>query len=348
MTVRKLDDGKPRPWLAEVYPQGRDGPRKRKRFATKGEAQVWEKWLLEESNSNPWLTTNKVAEDKRHLSDVIEQWYRLHGQTLAAATQVHRKLTLMTEAMGNPLAVEFSKNHFAAYREGRLSGQIIFPGRCWDRAAGVVTINNEQRLLHAVFGELIRLEEWPYPHPLVGLRLFKTQESEMSYLTKSEIDLLLKSCANSRVPELTMVVKLCLSTGARWSEVQGLTRAQVSKYRLTFTQTKSKRNRSVPISPELYGQIPKQARADGKLFPPCYDAFEYAAEKSGVTLPTGQLSHVLRHTFASHFMMNGGNILVLQRILGHSSITMTMRYAHFAPEHLDDAVRLNPLTNPFS
>lgn len=30
-------------------------------------------------------------------------------------------------------------------------------------------------------------------------------------------------------------------------------------------------------------------------------------------------------------MMNGGNILVLQRILGHTDIKMTMRYAHFAP-----------------
>lgn len=348
MSIRKLDDGKPRLWLAEVYPQGRDGPRKRKRFATKGEAQVWEKWLLEESNSNPWLTTNKVAEDKRHLSDVIEQWYRLHGQTLAAATQVHRKLTLMSEAMGNPLAVEFSKNHFSAYREGRLSGQIIFPGRCRDRAAGAKTINDEQRLLNAVFGELIRLNEWPYPHPLTGLRSFKTQENEMAYLTKAEIQQLLNACATSKIPDLVMVVKLCLSTGARWSEVQGLTRPQVSKYRLTFTQTKSKRNRSVPISPELYELLPKKARDDGKLFCPCYDAFEYAAQKSGVKLPEGQLSHVLRHTFASHFMMNGGNILVLQRILGHSTITMTMRYAHFAPDHLDDAVRLNPLTSPHS
>ncbi len=60
-------------------------------------------------------------------------------------------------------------------------------------------------------------------------------------------------------------------------------------------------------------------------------------------LPSGQLTHVLRHTFASHFMMNGGNILVLQKILGHADITMTMRYAHFAPSHLEDAVRLNPL-----
>lgn len=42
-------------------------------------------------------------------------------------------------------------------------------------------------------------------------------------------------------------------------------------------------------------------------------------------------------------MMNGGNILVLQRVLGHTDIKMTMRSAHFAPDHLEDAVKLNPL-----
>ncbi len=34
-----------------------------------------------------------------------------------------------------------------------------------------------------------------------------------------------------------------------------------------------------------------------------------------IQLVEGQKTHVLRHTFASHFIMNGGNILVLQRIL---------------------------------
>jgi site-specific recombinase XerD len=62
-------------------------------------------------------------------------------------------------------------------------------------------------------------------------------------------------------------------------------------------------------------------------------------------LPEGQATHVMRHTFASHFMMNGGNILTLQKILGHSSIVQTMTYAHFAPDYLNDAVRLNPLEN---
>jgi integrase len=44
--------------------------------------------------------------------------------------------------------------------------------------------------------------------------------------------------------------------------------------------------------------------------------------------------HLLRHTFASHFVMSGGNILALQKILGHSDVKMTMIYAHLAPEYL--------------
>lgn len=54
---------------------------------------------------------------------------------------------------------------------------------------------------------------------------------------------------------------------------------------------------------------------------------------------------MLRHTFASHFMMNGGEILVLQRIIGHSNIRKTMRYSHSSPEYLEDAVLFNPLAN---
>lgn len=50
--------------------------------------------------------------------------------------------------------------------------------------------------------------------------------------------------------------------------------------------------------------------------------------------------HDIRHTFASHFMMNGGNIYDLQKILGHTSLEMTQRYAHLAPEHLVQAANV--------
>ncbi len=41
--------------------------------------------------------------------------------------------------------------------------------------------------------------------------------------------------------------------------------------------------------------------------------------------------------------MNGGDVLALQKILGHEVVAMTIRYAHLAPDHSTDAVRLNPL-----
>ena len=114
-------------------------------------------------------------------------------------------------------------------------------------------------------------------------------------------------------------------------------------YKITFTNTKSKKNRTVPISKELFDMLPKKR---GRLFNDAYESFENAVERAEIELPKGQLTHVLRHTFASHFMMNGGNILVLKEILGHSTIEMTMRYAHLAPSHLESAVKFNPLFNP--
>jgi integrase len=50
--------------------------------------------------------------------------------------------------------------------------------------------------------------------------------------------------------------------------------------------------------------------------------------------------HVLRHTFASHLAMRGVPIRVIQELLGHSTIQMTMRYAHLSPEVGREAVLL--------
>lgn len=63
MTARKLDDGKLKLWLVKVYPQGRDGLRKRKRFTTKGEVVAWEKYMLAQS----WQQLEPVNGDEQQL-----------------------------------------------------------------------------------------------------------------------------------------------------------------------------------------------------------------------------------------------------------------------------------------
>jgi site-specific recombinase XerD len=44
--------------------------------------------------------------------------------------------------------------------------------------------------------------------------------------------------------------------------------------------------------------------------------------------------HAMRHTFASHYAMAGGNLLALQKILGHSKFEMTQIYSHLAPDYM--------------
>ena len=134
---------------------------------------------------------------------------------------------------------------------------------------------------------------------------------------------------------------LCLATGARWSESETITAQQVATDRVTYENTKGKRVRTVQIAPELADRL----RGLVPLAPngTKIGALRRVLEKCSFSLPRGQASHALRHTFSSHYIMNGGNILSLQRILGHSSVNMTMRYAHLAPDFTAEAVRLNPL-----
>lgn len=90
--------------------------------------------------------------------------------------------------------------------------------------------------------------------------------------------------------------------------------------------------------PELEAKIVRHWREHGQPNS-AITLFRRTLARATIQLPRGQAGHALRHTFASHFIQNGRNILTLQRILGHSSLVMTVRYAHLALGHLQDAVR---------
>lgn len=68
-----------------------------------------------------------------------------------------------------------------------------------------------------------------------------------------------------------------------------------------------------------------------------------ACDKANIDLPKGQATHIMRHSFSVHFMRAKGSILDLQKILGHKTLSMTLRYAQFHPDYLADAKIKNPI-----
>lgn len=340
MSVRKQSSGK---WLVEVYPDGRPSkdrpkvPRVRKQFATKGEAINFERWVLSETESKPWEGSKL---DRRRLSELVMLWQQLHGRNLAKSEARFAKLQIIVAGMGDPVAADITAKHWAHYRHQRVVGLIHNGYNINKLAVKPSTINQEQAFLKAVFNELTRLGEWSGGNPLDGVRALPLHESEVRFLASDEIDRLLQAAEQYGNPDLQLIVELCLATGSRWREAEGLTSSQVIAHKVTYQRTKGRKNRTVPIAPSLYERLPKRS---GPLFTPCYHEFGKLLDLAGINLPDGQGTHVLRHTFASHFMMNGGNILVLQRILGHAGIKDTMKYAHFSPDHFESAVELNPL-----
>jgi len=230
--------------------------------------------------------------------------------------------------LGNPIAKNLSARSFAIYRGKRL-----------DTGLTPKTLNNELTYLLAVYNGMAKIGELDYPCPLAKVTKLKQQERELHYLTCEQIAELRRATRHSKDPaRLLAIIDLCLATGARWGEAESLTPTQVGADRVTYARTKSKKNRSVQIAPELAARIRPLLPFGSKL-----DAFDKVLRKCSFSLPRGQSSHVLRHTFASHFVMDGGNLLALQRILGHSEITMTMRYAHLSPDYAKEAVTFNPL-----
>lgn len=208
------------------------------------------------------------------------------------------------------------------------------------------TINREVSLLKHMFNKAIewkRLRE----NPAKSIKKLRENNRRLRFLTEEEIAALLAIC----VGYLRDIVLVALCTGMRKGEIFNLQKQDINldTGMIHVSDSKNNETREIPINDILCPALqtilhntmdpqdyifanPKT----GKPYDDIKKSFKTALRNAGVKDFT---FHDLRHTFASHLVMNGVDLMTVKELLGHKDIKMTMRYAHLSPDHKRIAVQ---------
>ncbi len=216
------------------------------------------------------------------------------------------------------------------------------------------TINRELCVLSAAINYARREWEWEIPNPVPGRKL-REPEGRVRWLTREEANRLLEASAREpQAPHLGDFIRLALNTGCRKGELLRLdwTRVdlQAGLIRLEADHTKTLKRRSVPLNKDARDAIVSRSRfrarhcpespwvfchADGSIVRDVKRSFATACRRAGIE---DFRIHDLRHTCAAWLVSAGVPLTAVRDLLGHTTVKMTERYAHLAPELVRAAV----------
>ena len=211
----------------------------------------------------------------------------------------------------------------------------------------IATMNREMVCLHGLFRKGVSwkmMEKNPFDN---GDSLMEKENNKRTrFLIEEEIERLLAECRHK--PHLYRIVFCALNTGMRKGEILSLKWEQIRNGFIYLTETKTSEPREIPINDSLVKMFMEIRREQeltspyvftyaGRRIDRVSGGFHAAMKRAGIT---GFRFNDLRHTFASHLVMKGASLKEVQELLGHKSMTMTLRYAHLAEENKKNAVSL--------
>lgn len=216
--------------------------------------------------------------------------------------------------------------------------------RLHQSGAAAQTVKHVLALVRRIVNNAIHEKVWTGPNPVGKGLIPKVSNTRLRFLSQAESQALIQAC-NKR---LRPIVITALSTGMRRGEILSLTWKQVDlEHGFIFLErTKSGKRREIPISSvlkETLTVLPRDPEIPWVFYnlrtkKPLQDVKGSFAS----ALKAAEISdfhfHDLRHTFASHLVMGGTPLATVSQLLGHSDISMTMRYAHLSPSHQAAAV----------
>jgi integrase len=252
------------------------------------------------------------------------------------------RLKVLIPYFGDFYITEINSSHVAEYKKIRLQQK----AKTRNGLISPTTVNKEVKLLKNILKKAAKwkgvgIEE-------IELDLAKEMPRER-ILTRREIRLLVDNAK----PPLKHAIVIALNTGMRRGEILNLEWMNVNleDYFITITarEAKSKRIRRIPVNRSLRELLLKlslerngnryvfQSPRTGQPYSSMQKSWEGLLKRTGIE---EMRFHDLRHTFASHFLMNGGDLYTLKEILGHRELNTTARYLTITTAHKAKAMEI--------
>jgi len=270
-----------------------------------------------------------------------------HGSKKLSYAKNSRVLERLKEFFGTTKIARITADHIEQYRLKRRSEPDERDGKS---ALADTTINREVEVLRAMFSKAVAWGKLA-KNPARAVEDYAEDNKRERYLETVEVRKLLRAAKRSYSEFLRPAIYLALETGTRKSELLGLLWSDVrfESSEILLRDTKSGEPRHVPMSRRARWCLSKLAARN----PLATWVFE-SEGKNGAKAPIRDTKtawntaltrakiedfhwHDLRHTFASHFAMKGGNLYALATILGHSNPKITIdRYAHLSPAYVNE------------
>ena len=280
------------------------------------------------------LGLDPLAErDAVTLAQLVERYRREHWARLSPATIKQRRTMLTRYILPTLGRHRVDSIQFADIERLHRS-----------MAAQPVLANRTVDLLSALFNYSIKLQ-LRETNPVRGVTRNREHPREQ-YLTGEQLQRL--SQALDEYPNATAanIIRLQLLTGCRGHEARQMRWDDIDLdagiWRKPSTSTKQRRPHNVPLSGAVLALVRAQPRTsefvfpapDGKPYSTTRHAWDVIRERAQLT---GYTQHSLRHSFASMLAGSGASLLLIGRMLGHSRVTTTQRYAHLVDNQLRDA-----------
>jgi len=202
---------------------------------------------------------------------------------------------------------------------------------------------------HTIYGLRFLLKSEGLPYEYLRLPEIKHEKKLPVVLSKEEVWAMLQSC---QLLKHKILIGLLYGCGLRCMEVRNVRIADLDfdRKQLRVVQGKGKKDRYVPLSIHLIRGLKKYLEAEKpkdwifneQPFPDRSGGdFDSRYSQRGVQWAVKQASklakikkevhvHTLRHTYATHLLEDGLDILSVKELLGHSNIETTMEYLHVA------------------